>query len=160
VLFFEHKGAYRLIKGEVPESDYIVELGKCKVSREGKHMTVVAWGMMHYRCLEAAEILAKDGIQMEVVDVQTISPLDRETIIESVKKTGKCLVVYEDTRSGGWGAEIAASVAEAAFDYLDGPIVRVTGPDVPAMSYNHDQEAAFMPITEKILAAARGLIAY
>ncbi|HUS16979.1 MAG TPA: alpha-ketoacid dehydrogenase subunit beta [Chloroflexia bacterium] len=160
VLFFEHKGGYRLIKGDVPEDDYIVELGKCKVSREGRHLTVVAWGMMHYRCTEAAEILAKDGISVEVVDVQTISPLDRETIIESVKKTGKCLIVYEDNRSGGWGAEISASISEAAFEYLDGPILRVTGPDVPAMPYNHDQEAAFMPNTEKIVAAMRQLVAY
>ena len=160
VLFFEHKGAYRLIKGEVPEEDYIVELGKCKIAREGGHMTAVAWGMMTHRCLEAAEELEKEGVSVEVVDVQTISPLDRATILESVKKTGKVSVVYEDNRSGGWGAEVSASIAEAVFDYLDGPIVRVTGPDIPAMPYNHAQEEFFMPNKEKILAAMRQLAAY
>jgi len=160
VLFFEHKGAYRLIKGDVPEDDYLVELGKAQVTREGDHLTAVAWGMMHFRCLEAAEILAGEGLSIEVVDVRTISPLDRDTIINSVKKTGKCLIVYEDNRSGGWGAEISASVSESAFEYLDGPILRVTGPDVPAMAYNHAQEAAFMPNTEKIVAAMRQLAGY
>ncbi len=160
VLYFEHKGGYRLIKGEVPDGDYLVELGKAKVTREGNQLTAVAWGMMHYRCTEAAEQLAGEGISVEVVDVRTISPLDRETIITSVKKTGKCLIVYEDTRSGGWGAEISASLSEAAFEYLDGPIMRVTGPDVPAMPYNHAQEAAFMPNTEKIAAAMRQLAGY
>ena len=117
-------------------------------------------GMMLYHCLKAAEEMAKEGVDVEVVDVRTISPLDRETIINSVKKTGKAIVVYEDNRSGGWGAEISASIAEAAFAYLDGPIVRVTGPDVPAMPYNHDQEASFMPNPEKILKAMRELAAY
>jgi len=160
VLYFEHKGAYRLIKGEVPDGDYIVELGHCQVSRPGAHLTAVAWGMMQYRCLEAAEILAGEGVSVEVIDVQTISPLDRETILASVRKTGKCVVVYEDNRSGGWGAEISASIAEAVFEYLDGPILRVTGPDVPAMPYNHAQEAAFMPNTEKVVAAMRQLVSY
>ena len=160
VLFFEHKGAYRLIKGDVPEGDYLVELGKAQVSREGTHLTAVAWGMMHFRCLEAAALLEQEGVSVEVVDVRTISPLDRPTILDSVKKTGKCLVVYEDNYSGGWGAEISASIAEAAFEYLDGPILRVTGPDVPAMPYNHAQESAFMPNTEKIAAAMRQLAGY
>jgi 2-oxoisovalerate dehydrogenase E1 component beta subunit len=116
--------------------------------------------MMTYRCLEAAEELAKDGIAVEIVDVQTISPLDRETILTSVQKTGKVVIVYEDNRSGGWGAEISASISEAIFDRLDGPIVRVTGPDIPAMPYNHAQEDYFMPNTAKITAALRKLAAY
>jgi 2-oxoisovalerate dehydrogenase E1 component beta subunit len=160
VIFLEHKGAYRLIKGEVPDEDYTVPLGKAAVVREGKHMTAVAYGMMLHHCLKAAEELANDGIEIEVVDVRTISPLDRETIVSSVKKTGKAIVVYEDNYSGGWGAEISASIAEAAFAYLDGPIVRVAGPDIPAMPYNHNQEAYFMPNPEKIARAMRELAAF
>jgi 2-oxoisovalerate dehydrogenase E1 component beta subunit len=160
VIFLEHKGAYRLIKGEVPDEDYTVPIGKAAIAREGTDMTAVAYGMMLHHCLKVAEEMAKDGVQVEVVDVRTISPLDRETIIASVKKTGKAIIVYEDNRSGGWGAEISASIAEAAFAYLDGPIVRVTGPDIPAMPYNHNQEAYFMPNPEKILKAMKDLAAY
>jgi 2-oxoisovalerate dehydrogenase E1 component beta subunit len=160
VIFLEHKGAYRLIKGEVPEGDYTVPLGKATIAREGRDMTAVAYGLMLHHCLKAAEEMAKDGVEVEVVDVRTISPLDRDTIVESVKKTGKAIIVHEDTRTGGWGAEISASISEAAFAYLDGPIIRVTGPDVPAMPYNHHQEAAFMPNPEKILNAMRELAAY
>ena len=160
VIFLEHKGAYRLIKGEVPEEDYTVPLGKAAIAREGKDMTAIAYGMMLHHCLKAADEMAKDGVEVEVVDVRTISPLDRDTIVDSVKKTGKAIVVHEDTRTGGWGAEISPSIAEAAFAYLDGPIVRVTGPDLPAMPYNHNQEAYFMPNPEKILKAMRDLAAY
>ena len=160
VIFLEHKGAYRLIKGDVPEEDYTVPLGKAAIAREGSDMTAIAYGMMLHHCLKAAEEMAKERVEVEVVDVRTISPLDRETIIDSVKKTGKAIVVYEDNRSGGWGAEISASIAEAAFAYLDGPIVRVTGPDIPAMPYNHNQEAFFMPNPEKILKAMKELAAY
>jgi len=160
VIFLEHKGAYRLIKGDVPEEDYTVPLGKAAVVREGKDMTAIAYGMMLHHCLKVAEEMAQEGVEVEVVDVRTISPLDRDTIVNSVKKTGKAIVVYEDNRSGGWGAEISASIAEAAFAYLDGPIIRVTGPDVPAMPYNHNQEHVFMPNPEKILKAMRELAAY
>jgi 2-oxoisovalerate dehydrogenase E1 component beta subunit len=160
VIFLEHKGAYRLIKGEVPDEDYTVPLGKAAIAREGTDMTAVAYGMMLHHCLKAAEEMEKDGVSVEVVDVRTISPLDRDTIVNSVKKTGKAIVVYEDNRSGGWGAEISASISEAAFAYLDGPIVRVTGPDIPAMPYNHNQEAYFMPNPDKILKAMRELAAY
>ena len=160
VIFLEHKGAYRLIKGDVPEEDYTVPLGKAAVARPGTDMTAIAYGMMLHHCLKAADEMAKEGVEVEVVDVRTISPLDRETIIDSVKKTGKAIVVYEDNRSGGWGAEISASIAEAAFAYLDGPIVRVTGPDIPAMPYNHNQEAFFMPNPEKVLKAMKELAAY
>lgn len=160
VIFLEHKGAYRLIKGDVPEGDYTVPLGKAAVARPGTDMTAIAYGMMLHHCLKAAEEMAKEGVEVEVVDVRTISPLDRDTIVSSVKKTGKAIVVYEDNRSGGWGAEISASIAEAAFAYLDGPIMRVTGPDVPAMPYNHNQEAEFMPNVDKILKAMKELAAY
>ncbi len=160
VIFLEHKGAYRLIKGDVPEEDYTVPLGKAAIAREGSDMTAIAYGMMLHHCLKAAEEMAKEGVEVEVVDVRTISPLDRETIIDSVKKTGKAIVVYEDNRSGGWVAEISASIAEAVFAYLDGPIIRVTGPDIPSMPYNHNQEAYFMPNPEKILKAMKELAAY
>jgi len=160
VIFLEHKGAYRLIKGEVPEEDYTVPLGKAAIARPGTHMSAIAYGMMLQHCLKCADEMAKEGVEVEVVDVRTISPLDRDTIIDSVKKTGKALVVYEDNRSGGWGAEISASISEAAFAYLDGPIMRVTGPDVPSMPYNHRQEEAFMPNPEKILHAMKELAAY
>jgi 2-oxoisovalerate dehydrogenase E1 component beta subunit len=160
VIFLEHKGAYRLIKGEVPEGDYTVPLGKAAVVREGEDMTAIAYGMMLHHCLKAAEELGREGVEVEVVDVRTISPLDRDTIVKSVKKTGKAIVVYEDNYSGGWGAEISASIAEAAFAYLDGPIMRVTGPDIPAMPYNHPQEEYFMPNPEKIAKAMRELAAY
>lgn len=160
VIFLEHKGAYRLIKGDVPEGDYTVPIGKAAIAREGSDMTAIAYGMMLHHCLKAAEEMAKEGVEVEVVDVRTISPLDRETIIESVKKTGKVIVVHEDTRTGGWAGEISASISEAAFAYLDGPIVRVTGPDLPAMPYNHNQEAFFMPNPEKIFKAMKDLAAY
>ncbi|MBF6614806.1 MAG: alpha-ketoacid dehydrogenase subunit beta [Chloroflexi bacterium] len=160
VIFLEHKGAYRLIKGDVPEGDYTVPIGKAAIAREGSDMTAIAYGMMLHHCLKAAEEMAKEGVEVEVVDVRTISPLDRETIIESVKKTGKAIIVHEDTRTGGWAGEISASISEAAFAYLDGPIVRVTGPDLPAMPYNHNQEAFFMPNPEKILKAMKDLAAY
>jgi 2-oxoisovalerate dehydrogenase E1 component beta subunit len=160
VIFLEHKGTYRLIKGEVPEEDYTVPLGKAAIAREGTDMTAIAYGMMLHHCLKAADEMANEGVEVEVVDVRTISPLDRDTIVESVKKTGKAIIVYEDNRSGGWGAEISASISEAAFAYLDGPIVRVTGPDIPAMPYNHNQEAYFMPNPEKILKAMKELAAY
>src|SRR2546428_4946956 len=108
-------------------------------TRPAKNIAAIAYGMMLYQCLNCAEEMAQEGVEVEVVDVRTISPLDRDTILESVKKTGKVLVVYEDNRSGGWGAEISASIAEAAFAYLDGPVMRVTGPDIPSMPYNHNQ---------------------
>jgi 2-oxoisovalerate dehydrogenase E1 component beta subunit len=160
VIFLEHKGAYRLIKGDVPEEDYTVPLGKAAIAREGTDMTAVAYGMMLHHCLKAADTLQNEGVSVEVVDVRTISPLDRETIVNSVKKTGKAIVVYEDNYSGGWGAEISASIAEAAFAYLDGPIIRVSGPDIPSMPYNHNQEHYFMPNPEKIATAMRELAAY
>ena len=132
VLFFEHKKMYRSVRGDVPETDYVVPLGKAAVTHPGSHVTVIAYGLMAHYALEAADRVADDGISVEVVDVRTLRPLDRETVLESVRKTGKCLVVYEDNKFGGYGAEIAAIVAEEAFDYLDGPVTRVAGPEVPA----------------------------
>ena len=131
MLFFEHKKMYRSVRGDVPDTDYTVPLGKAKVTHPGSQVTVVAYGLMAHYALEAADRVADDGISVEVVDLRTLRPLDRETLLDSVRKTGKCLIVYEDNRFGGYGAEIAAIVAEEAFDYLDGPVTRIAGPEVP-----------------------------
>ncbi len=160
VLFFEHKKMYRSVRGEVPDTDYTVPLGQAKVTREGSDVTVVGYGLMAHYALEAAELLEADGVSVEVVDLRTLRPLDAATVLDSVRKTGKCVVVYEDNRFGGYGAEIAAIVAEEAFDYLDGPIVRVTGPDVPGVPYNHVLEDWFMPSPDRIADAVRRLAAY
>ena len=160
VLFFEHKKMYRSVRGEVPAADYTVPLGKAQVTHPGSQITVVAYGLMAHYALEAADRAADEGISVEVVDVRTLRPLDKETILESVRKTGKCLVVYEDNRFGGYGAEICAIVAEEAFDYLDGPVTRVAGPDVPGVPYNHVLEEWFMVDPEKIAAGIRKLAAY
>jgi 2-oxoisovalerate dehydrogenase E1 component beta subunit len=160
VLFFEHKKMYRSVRGDVPDGDYTIPIGQAKVTREGTDVTLIAYGLMAQYALEAAEILASDGVNAEVVDVRTLRPLDGETLLGSVRKTGKAVVIYEDNRFGGYGAEIAAILAEEAFESLDGPIVRVTGPDVPGVPYNHVLEDWFMPNPERIAEAARRLAAY
>ena len=160
VLFFEHKKMYRSVRGDVPDGDYTIPIGKAAVTREGTDVTLIAYGLMAQYALEAAELLASDGVSAEVVDVRTLRPLDGETLLGSVRKTGKAVVVYEDNRFGGYGAEIAAILAEEAFESLDGPIVRVTGPDVPGVPYNHVLEDWFMPNPERIAEAARRLAAY
>jgi len=160
VLYFEHKKLYRSVRGEVPDAEYTVPLASAKVVREGSQVTVIGYGMMVQHGLEAAELLEGEDISVEVIDVRTLRPLDRPTLIESVKKTGKVVVVYEDNEFGGYGAEIAAILAEDAFDYLDGPIVRIAGPDVPAVPYNHVLEDWFMVNPEKIAAGIRKLAAY
>ncbi len=160
VLFFEHKKMYRSVRGEVPDSDYTVPLGSAKVTREGTDVSVIGYGLMAHYALEAAEILESEGVSVEVVDVRTLRPLDGETLLGSVRKTGKAVIVYEDNRFGGFGAEIAAIIAEEAFESLDGPIVRVTGPDVPGVPYNHVLEDWFMPSPDRIADAVRRLAAY
>ena len=162
VLFFEHKKAYRMIKGEVPQGEnYSVPIGRARIAREGKHMSVFAYGLMLHYCVTAADqMAAEDGYSVEVVDLRTIRPLDRETILGSARKTGKVLVVYEANRTGAVGAEVAAMVAEEAFEDLDGPVMRLGGPDVPAMPFSPPMEEFFMPSPEKILAAMRQLAAY
>lgn len=151
VLFLEHKRTYRLIKGEVPDDPFVVPIGPADVKREGEDLTVVAYGLMLHLCLEAASRLQdQEGISAEVVDVRTISPLDREAILASVRKTGKAMIVYEDNRTYGAGAEISATIAEEAMFDLDGPIVRIGGPDVPAMGFATNLEHAFMPDADRI----------
>jgi 2-oxoisovalerate dehydrogenase E1 component beta subunit len=151
VMFLEHKKTYRLIKGDVQDAPFTVPIGAADVKREGQDLTVVAYGLMLHLCLEAAARLEDDtGMHAEVVDVRTISPLDRETILASVRKTGKAMVVYEDNRTYGAGAEIVATIAEEAMFDLDAPLVRLGGPDVPAMGFAASLEHAFMPDTDRI----------
>ncbi len=154
VLFLEHKRTYRLIKGEVPEDPFEVPIGTADVKREGDDLSVIAYGLMLHLCLEAAVRLhEEEGLTAEVVDVRTISPLDTATILGSVRKTGKAMVVYEDNRTYGAGAEIIATIAEDAMFDLDGPLVRIGGPDVPAMGFATNLEHAFMPDVDRIYAA-------
>jgi 2-oxoisovalerate dehydrogenase E1 component beta subunit len=158
VLFLEHKKTYRLIKAEVPDEPFEVPIGKASVKREGDDLTCVAYGLMLHHCLEVAGKLAdEEGVSVEVVDVRTIAPLDKETILESVRKTGKAMVVYEDNRTYGAGAEIVATIAEEAMFDLDGPLVRVAGPDIPAMPFSGPLEHFYMPDVEKIHAAMQEL---
>lgn len=159
VLYFEHKRLYRRVKSEVPDEDYVVPIGKAEVKRKGDDITVIAWGMMLHVSLEAAEALQQEDISLEVIDLRTILPLDKETIASSVEKTSKVMVLHEDTRTGGVGAEIAAILAEDMFDYLDGPIVRVTAPDTP-VPFASSLEEEFIPSAQKLIAAARKLAAY
>ena len=160
VVFLEHKKTYRLVRGEVPEEEYVLPIGVADVKRLGRHVTVVSYGLVLHYCLEAAEALSTEGISVEVVDLRTLSPLDRDTILESVRKTGKVLIVHEDNITGGVGAEVAALVAEEAFEHLDGPITRLCGPDVPTMPFAPTLEDVYMPNTEKVAAALRKLAAY
>jgi 2-oxoisovalerate dehydrogenase E1 component beta subunit len=160
VLFFEHKKMYRSVRGDVPDGDYTIPLGQAAITRPGSQITVVGYGLMAHYALEAAELVADEGIDVEVVDVRSLRPLDKATILESVQKTGKAMVVYEDNRFLGYGAEIAAIIAEEAFDYLDGPVTRIAGPDVPGVPYNHILEDWFMVNPEKIADGLRKLAAY
>jgi 2-oxoisovalerate dehydrogenase E1 component beta subunit len=160
VLFLEHKKAYRLIKGDVPDGDYAVPIGVADIKREGDDLTIIAYGLMLHESLKAADALAAEGVSVEVLDLRTLAPLDKPAILESVKKTGKVLIVHEDNLTGGLGGEIAAIIAQEAFEYLDGPITRLAAPDVPAVPFSHPFQDFFLPNAEKIAAAARGLAAY
>ena len=160
VLFLEHKRIYRLIKQEVDGAPAETQLSRARVSRRGSDLTIFAYGFMLHESLSAAETLAGEDIDCMVVDLLTLNPLDKETILESAKATGKVLIVHEDTLTGGLGGEISAIIAEEAFEYLDAPIKRLAAPDVPPMPYHHVMEDFFMPNRDKIAAAARALAAY
>jgi len=159
VLFFEHKFLYRRVKENIPRGDYTVPIGKAVVRREGNDLTILSYAAAAHTSLDAAALLAKEGIEAEVIDLRTLLPLDSETILASVKKTNKLLVVHEDTRTGGIAGEIAALVCEGAFDHLDAPIARVTGLDTP-VPYSPPLEEEFLPSIEKVAAAARELAKY
>jgi 2-oxoisovalerate dehydrogenase E1 component beta subunit len=159
VIFFEHKYLYRRIKDEIPDGDYIVPLGKARVAREGNHLSVITYAAMLYVALEAAEILSKEGIEIEILDLRTVSPLDRESIAVTVKKTNKVILLHEHARTGGLAGEIAAIINEEAFDDLDGPIVRLTSPDTP-VPFSPPQEEFFLPKVSDLVREARRLHAY
>lgn len=161
VLFFEPKKGYRAIKGEVPEGEYTVPIGPARVARQGSDLSVFAYGMMaHYTLIAADKLAAEEGIDAEVIDLRTLLPVDRGAILESVKKTGKALIVHEDNFTLGYGAEVAAIIADEGFPYMDAPVKRLAGPDVPAMPYSHAMQEFFMPNPETIAAAIRDLAEY
>lgn len=160
VLFLEHKKCYRLIKGDVPDEDYRIPIGKAEIKRPGRDMTVISYGLMLHYCLEAADELAREGVEIEVLDLRTLRPLDQAAILASVRHTNKVLIVHEDNLTGGLGGEIAALIGQHAFEDLDGPITRVCAPDVPAMPYSKPLEEAFMPTPAQIADAMRKLAAY
>jgi 2-oxoisovalerate dehydrogenase E1 component beta subunit len=159
VIFFEHKGLYRKIKEELPADEFTVPIGQAKVVREGRDLTIVTYGAMVWVALEAAEKLAEEGASVEVVDLRTLVPLDRDTVCGSVRKTSKVLLLHEDTRTGGMAGELAATITETVWEYLDGPILRVTAPDTP-VPYSPPLEEAFLPNCGKVVEKARELWRY
>jgi len=159
VIYLEHKYLYRRIKEELPKEDYLVPIGEAAVRREGRDLTILTYGAMLLHCLDAAEALDTEGVAAEVIDLRSLLPLDRKTIAESARKTGKVLIVHEDTRTGGISGEITAILNEEAFEYLDAPVMRVTSLDTP-VPYSPPLERFFLPDIEKILAAGRWLAEY
>jgi 2-oxoisovalerate dehydrogenase E1 component beta subunit len=160
VLFFEHKRAYRLIKEEVPNDDYVLPIGKADVKREGEDVTVITYGLCVHFALQAAERLASDGISVHILDLRTVYPLDQEAIMEAASKTGKVLLITEDNKEGSIISEVSAIIAENCLFDLDAPIMRLAGPDVPAMPYSPSLEKSFMVNPEKVEKALRDLVAY
>ena len=159
VLFFEHKGLYRRIKEDLPPEPYTVPIGKARIAREGRDLSIITYGAMVWVALEAAGKLAEEAIEVEVVDLRTLLPLDRKTVCESARKTSKVLLLHEDTRTGGMAGELAATLTETVWDDLDGPIVRVTAPDTP-VPFSPPLEEAFLPNAEKVIEKARWLFRY
>jgi len=159
VLYFEHKHLYRRIKGEVPEERYTTPLGKARLHREGGDVSVITWGAMVYTADEAAQQLDSDGVSVEIVDLRTVMPWDTAAVLESVRKTSKVLVLHEDTRSGGFGGEIAATIAEEAFEDLDAPVKRIAAPDTP-VPFSPVLEKAYIPQVEDVVGALRELAEY
>ncbi|HXX39139.1 MAG TPA: alpha-ketoacid dehydrogenase subunit beta [bacterium] len=159
VMYFEHKHLYRYRREEVPDGEFVTPIGRGRLVREGPALSVFSYGWMLHKCLEAAVLTASDGIAVDVLDLRTLVPLDREAILSSVRKTGKVLIVHEATRTGGIGGEIAAVIAEEAFDALDGPVVRLASKDTP-VPHNPGLEGAFQPTVAEIAGAIRRLAAY
>jgi len=157
VLYFEHKHLYRRIKGEVPDERYTTPIGEARIHQAGDDVTLVTWGAMVYTAAEAAAEV--DDLSVEIVDLRTVMPWDKETVLDSVRKTSKVVVLHEDTRSGGFGAEIAATIAEEAFEDLDAPLKRVTAPDTP-VPFAPELEAAFLPQVRDVVSALREIAEY
>jgi 2-oxoisovalerate dehydrogenase E1 component beta subunit len=159
VMFFEHKHLYRYQREEVPEGEHVTPIGRARVVRAGRTLSLFSYGWMLHKCLAAVEAAAAEGIDAELIDLRSLVPLDRQAILASVRKTGKALVVHEAARTGGLGGEIAATIAEEAFDALDGPVMRVASEDTP-VPHNPSLEAAYQPTVEEIAGAVRRLAAY
>ena len=158
-LFFEHKFLYRRIKEELPTDDYTVEIGKARIHREGSDVSVITYAAMVYVAQEAADILAKEGVELEILDLRTVSPLDKEAIANTVKKTNRVIILHEDTKTGGLAGEIAAVINELAFDDLDAPITRIASLDTP-VPFSPPLEKFFLPKVEDVVREARRLRAY
>ncbi|HXQ70617.1 MAG TPA: transketolase C-terminal domain-containing protein, partial [Pyrinomonadaceae bacterium] len=161
VLYFEHKKLYRLprLREELPADDYIVEIGKARVARAGRDLTIITFGAMVLTALDAAEELEREGLDVEVIDLRTLAPFDKQAILASVKKTSKAIVLHEASRTGGIGGEIAATIAEEAFEWLDAPLIRVASLDTP-VPYSPPLEDYYLPQTKDVVDAARKLAAY
>lgn len=159
VIYLEHKYLYRRIKENIPEDDFIVPIGKADIKREGRDITIITYGAMVHTALEAAKLLEEKGIDMEVLDLRTLLPLDKEAIFSSVKKTNKAMILHEATKTGGIGAEVASIISEEMFDYLDGPIIRITAPDTP-VPYSPPMEEFYIPKVSDVIKAAERLAAY
>jgi pyruvate/2-oxoglutarate/acetoin dehydrogenase E1 component len=161
VLFFEHKKLYRLprLREELPSDDYIVELGKARTVREGRDLTIITFGATVLTALDAAEELEKEGLDVEIIDLRTLAPLDKQAILDSVRKTSRAMILHEASRTGGIGGELAALVGEEAFEWLDAPVVRVASIDTP-VPYSPPLEDYYLPQTKDVVDAARKLAAY
>jgi 2-oxoisovalerate dehydrogenase E1 component beta subunit len=159
VLFFEHKHLYRRIKGEVPDDRYTTPFGQARIHRPGEDITVLTWGAMVHTADAAAEQLAADDVSVEVVDLRTLIPWDKEAVLDSVRRCSKALVLHEDTRTGGFGGEIAATIAEEAFEHLDAPVKRIAAPDSP-VPFSPPLEKAFIPQVDDVARGLRELAAY
>ncbi len=159
VLYLEHKYLYRRLKEQLPSDDFTVPIGQAAVRRTGKDIVLITYGAMLHVALEAAEALEKEGIELEVIDLRSLVPLDRETILNSVRRVNKVMILHEDTRTGGMAGEISAVITEEAFEDLDGPILRITAPDTP-VPYSAELEDAFIPQVTDVVVAARKLAAY
>ncbi|MGA2329523.1 MAG: alpha-ketoacid dehydrogenase subunit beta [Bryobacteraceae bacterium] len=159
VIFFEHKGLYRRIKEEIPEGEYTVPMGKARIFREGTDLSIITYGAMVYVAQEAAETLDREGVSTEIIDLRTVLPIDEETVLSSVRKTSRAILLHEDILTGGLGAELAARIAERAFESLDAPLVRIAAPDTP-VPFSTPLEEAFLPNAEKVLEKARWLCRY
>jgi 2-oxoisovalerate dehydrogenase E1 component beta subunit len=159
VIFFEHKFLYRRIKEDLPDEEYTVPIGQASVRRTGSDISIITYGAMVFLALDAAKELENEGIDVEVVDLRSLLPYDKETVLESVKRTNKVILLHEDTRTGGFAGELAAVISEEAFDHLDGPIRRITAPDTP-VPYSPPLEEFFLPKVSDVVRAARELNAY
>ncbi len=159
VIFYEHKALYRRVKEDLPEGDYTVPIGKASVHREGRHMSIVTYSAMVHVAAEVAALMEREGLSIEVIDLRTLTPLDEETILASVRKTSKAIVLHEANLTGGFGGEIAARITEKAFEYLDGPVLRLAAPDTP-VPFSPPLEEAYLPNAQKLLEKVRWLAAY